>query len=87
MTVHGYHEWDIMQELKIRHSTLRRWYDAPVFKAEVERVQAEMRKQLPMRVLRLFDTFINSASRALGQEKTDPKNLSLVLGMLQAFEK
>ncbi len=86
MIVYGAHDWDIINELKIRHSTLQRWRRTPRFIAEIEIVQDEMRQQLPMRMLRLFNNFLDASERSLREDST-AKNLSTMLEMMQAIEK
>lgn len=88
MFVYGSGNREIMDSLGIkRFSTIRRWKESPVFLAETERFQAELRAQLPMRMLRLFDYFLDASERVMRVEELDPKNLSMVLAMMESFEK
>jgi hypothetical protein len=86
MFLYGSSDWDIMEQFKIRFSTLQRWKRTPHFIAEVERLQQELRTQLPMRMLRLFDDFLDASERSLRND-ANMKNLSTMLGMIQVIEK
>ena len=83
----GYSDYEIIKECGIREYTLKRWKFADVFTSEVQRLRAAWLHQRPLRMQRLVEGYIDALSRALAEEKLDPKKLAMMHEIAQYLEK
>ena len=86
MFVAGRHDYDIITECGIRESTLKRWKNAPVFKNETFRLQAEWQIHRPVRTQKLMEDFLDAITRALAAEELHPKNLAIAFAFAQQLD-
>ena len=87
MYVAGSDDYDIITELKIRHSTLLRWREKPSYQEAVMREQQKLQKTFPLRVTQMFNNCLYATSNAFRGSTYSAPNANLALNILKSFGK